>query len=112
MAISAALLGHAGPTTGRDWELFLLWQGFIVVVHSACLIVRLWHGRPLLPTGAIAKVVVMCLTQCASEPLDAFRDPIVATAFLQSGLPVGYLAAPLALLAVASSTTPKEAFMW
>lgn len=51
----------------------------------------------------------MYLTQCASEPLDAFRDPIVATVFLQSGLPVGYLAAPLALLAVASSTTPKEA---
>lgn len=104
LAISSALLGYAGTVTGLDWEIFLVWQVFMILTHSACVVARVWQGLPPLPTGAITKVVCMSFAPGLSEPMDALRDPIVAVVFLQYGLTVGYLSAALTLLAVVSST--------
>ncbi len=90
--------GMIAAFTGMDYECYLAWVVAMFAIHGACLLHRSADaGWPPLPFLECTKKAMLSVAPIISEPLDGFRDPVVAAIYASHGL-VGLLPALMVAL--------------
>mmetsp|Transcript_68679 Transcript_68679/g.223529 ORF Transcript_68679/g.223529 Transcript_68679/m.223529 type:complete len:992 (+) Transcript_68679:201-3176(+) len=80
------ILSMVSKGAGMDWEVYLAWLAWMMLSHLLCFCRRFFVGLRGPPeAGACAAAMLKTVLPILSEPLDGFRDPVLAAIYLSSG---------------------------